>query len=154
MIHPQIIHPSDSFCAITRSANLAADQQPAIQEHLAVCGECALELDRLRVTMAALRILPDCEIPQRIGFVSDKVVRTFGGFAVLCGILEFRGTAGVCLGLCAGQGLCWCLAYHRSTGGPAEVRTVVQASNQDVSESKSMKRLPKPLHRFGRRMRA
>ena len=39
----------------------------------AACGDCALELDQLRLTTAALRTLPDREIPQRIAFVSDQV---------------------------------------------------------------------------------
>jgi anti-sigma factor RsiW len=52
---------------------LPSDQRREMEEHLAACGDCALELDRLRVTTAALRILPDREIPQRIAFVSDQV---------------------------------------------------------------------------------
>ncbi len=52
---------------------LPAGERPAMEQHLAECGECSLELDRLRLTAAALRILPDREIPQRIAFVSDKV---------------------------------------------------------------------------------
>src|SRR5579862_2164286 len=65
---------------------LPADRQPELEQHLSLCGECALELDRLRLTTAALRTLPDCEIPQRIAFVSDKVFkpspvsRFFAGF--------------------------------------------------------------------------
>ena len=43
------------------------------QQHLAACEHCAQELDRLQFTTAALRVLPDREIPQRIAFVSDKV---------------------------------------------------------------------------------
>jgi hypothetical protein len=45
----------------------------ALEQHIATCSDCATELDRLRMTTAALRILPDREIPQRIAFVSDKV---------------------------------------------------------------------------------
>ena len=52
---------------------LPAGDRGAMEQHLAKCGECALELDRLRMTSAALRSLPDQEIPQRIAFVSDKV---------------------------------------------------------------------------------
>jgi len=45
-----------------------------MEQHLAACGDCALELDQLRLTTAALRTLPDREIPQRIAFVSDPGV--------------------------------------------------------------------------------
>lgn len=45
----------------------------AVERHIAECGACRTELDRMRLTAAALRVLPDVEIPQRIAFVSDKV---------------------------------------------------------------------------------
>ena len=45
----------------------------AVERHLPQCAECRAELDQLRLTTAALRVLPDVEIPQRIAFVSDKV---------------------------------------------------------------------------------
>lgn len=51
----------------------AADRK-VFEQHLGECGECAAELDRLQLTTAALRMLPDQEIPQRIAFVSDAVV--------------------------------------------------------------------------------
>jgi hypothetical protein len=41
--------------------------------HLKGCPTCREELERLRLTEAALLALRDEEIPQRIGFVSDKV---------------------------------------------------------------------------------
>src|SRR5579862_872358 len=52
---------------------LPAERHPELERHLGICGECATELDRLRLTTAALRTLPDREMPQRIAFVSDKV---------------------------------------------------------------------------------
>jgi hypothetical protein len=52
---------------------LPAADRPAFERHLAECAECAVELDQLRLTTAALRILPDREPPQRIAFVSDKI---------------------------------------------------------------------------------
>ncbi len=72
MIHPADFHPGEAL------RDYAFDELPhgereAIEQHLAACSECALELDRLRVTTAALHTLPDREIPQRIAFVSDKV---------------------------------------------------------------------------------
>jgi hypothetical protein len=52
---------------------LDASGRAAVERHLPQCGDCRAELDRLRLTTAALRVLPDVEIPQRIAFVSDKV---------------------------------------------------------------------------------
>jgi anti-sigma factor RsiW len=48
-------------------------QQSQVEAHVKTCGACREELNRLRVTEAALRCMADEEIPQRIGFVSDKV---------------------------------------------------------------------------------
>jgi len=108
---------------------LPADRQPELEQHLGVCGECTLELDRLRLTTAALRTLPDLEIPQRIAFVSDKVFepsavsRFFGGFWNSAARLGFASACVLGAALVVS-------AYHR----PAEVRTVVQAANTDVSK--------------------
>jgi anti-sigma factor RsiW len=44
-----------------------------VETHLKTCDACREELDRLRTTEAALMSVPDEEIPQRIGFVSDRV---------------------------------------------------------------------------------
>jgi anti-sigma factor RsiW len=52
---------------------LAPESRNSMEQHLAGCSDCAAELDRLRLTTAALRVLPDHEIPQRIAFVSDKI---------------------------------------------------------------------------------
>jgi hypothetical protein len=57
-----------------------------MERHLGGCATCATELAQLQLTTAALRVLADHEIPQRIAFVSDKVyepspvVRFFSGF--------------------------------------------------------------------------
>jgi anti-sigma factor RsiW len=108
---------------------LSADRQPELEQHLGICGECTLELDRLRLTTAALRTLPDREIPQRIAFVSDKVFepspvsRFFGGFWNSASRLGFASA-------CVLGGALIVSAYHR----PAEVHTIVQAANTDVSK--------------------
>lgn len=67
------------------------EERRAMEQHLAGCADCALELDQLRLTTAALRTLPEREIPQRIAFVSDRVFepsvfRRFwnAGFASAC----------------------------------------------------------------------
>ncbi len=109
---------------------LPAARQPELEHHLGICGECALELDRLRLTTAALRTLPDQEIPQRIAFVSDKVFepspvsRFFAGFWNSASRLSFASACVLGAALIVS-------AYHR----PVEVRTVVQqAANTDVSK--------------------
>jgi hypothetical protein len=48
-------------------------QQRQVKAHVKLCQPCREELDRLRVTEAALLCLRDEEIPQRIAFVSDKI---------------------------------------------------------------------------------
>jgi anti-sigma factor RsiW len=44
-----------------------------VEAHVGDCQPCREELDRLRLTEAALLALREEEIPQRIAFVSDKV---------------------------------------------------------------------------------
>jgi hypothetical protein len=53
--------------------DLAENQRRLTEVHIKTCGRCREELDRLRGTETALLALPDEEIPQRIGFVSDPV---------------------------------------------------------------------------------
>jgi anti-sigma factor RsiW len=48
-------------------------RQRQVEAHVKTCAPCREELDRLRLTGAALRSLADEEIPQRIAFVSDKI---------------------------------------------------------------------------------
>lgn len=52
---------------------LAGPQQRQVEAHVKTCPPCREELDRLRVTGAALRSVAEEEIPQRIAFVSDKI---------------------------------------------------------------------------------
>jgi len=44
-----------------------------VEVHIKTCGACREELDRLRMTEAALVSLRDEEMPQRLAFVSDKI---------------------------------------------------------------------------------
>jgi hypothetical protein len=48
-------------------------QRRQVEAHVKTCAPCREELDRLRITEAALLTLADEEIPQRIAFVSDKI---------------------------------------------------------------------------------
>ncbi len=112
---------------------LAAEDCRSMEQHIGVCDECAGELDRLRVTTAALRSLPDREIPQRIAFVSDKVfapspiARFFGGFWNSAARLGFAGA-------CVLGGALVVSAYHRTL----EIRTVVQTAAAPVDVSKQV----------------
>ena len=53
--------------------DLAESERRLTEIHVKTCARCREELDRLRGTETALLALPDEEIPQRIGFVSDPV---------------------------------------------------------------------------------
>lgn len=53
--------------------DLAENERRLTEVHVKTCAHCREELDRLRGAEAALLTLPDEEIPQRIGFVSDPV---------------------------------------------------------------------------------
>ncbi len=48
-------------------------EEPGAAEHLKTCRSCQEEWARLQLTHAALRTLPEEEVPRRIAFVSDKV---------------------------------------------------------------------------------
>ena len=74
---------------------LTDPQQRQVEAHVKTCPPCREELERLRLTEAALSALRDEEIPQRIAFVSDKIFEP-SPLAPLDGrILGFRGAAGV-----------------------------------------------------------
>jgi hypothetical protein len=111
---------------------LPAGERPGMEQHIAVCHDCAAELDQLRVTTAVLRVLPDREIPQRIAFVSDKVfqpsplARLFGGFWNSASRLGFASACVLALALVVS-------AYVRPAPVAShEVRTIVQTP--DVSK--------------------
>ena len=52
---------------------LAEHDRRLMEAHVKTCAGCREELERLRGVETALLALPDEEIPQRIGFVSDPV---------------------------------------------------------------------------------
>lgn len=52
---------------------LPEDQRRQVELHGKNCAACREELERLAATQSALLSLRDEEIPQRIGFVSDRV---------------------------------------------------------------------------------
>ena len=52
---------------------LAQEERRQVDQHVRSCGGCHEELERLRITHTTLLALREEEVPQRIGFVSDKV---------------------------------------------------------------------------------
>ena len=78
---------------------LTGPQAAQMEEHIHTCQGCREELDRLRLTEAALFSLRDEEIPQRIAFVSDKIFepspvrRWFSAFWGSAGRLGFASAA-------------------------------------------------------------
>lgn len=130
--------PSSSFPSCGRAEalrdyafdELPADERLAMEQHLAACGDCVLELDRLRLTTAALHTLPDREIPQRFAFVSDRVfepspLRRFWNSGTLLG-QNLLGFASACVLAAALVVSAWHLS---AVSRPAEGRTVVQSAS-------------------------
>jgi anti-sigma factor RsiW len=52
---------------------VARAEKNSVEDHVRACQNCREELQRLKLTDAALRSLTEEEPPQRIAFVSDKV---------------------------------------------------------------------------------
>lgn len=52
---------------------ISEGERREVRDHAATCGSCAGELERLRLTHAAMLTLGEEEMPRRIAFVSDKV---------------------------------------------------------------------------------
>lgn len=105
---------------------LPAPDRKTVEQHLAQCADCAAELDRLRLTTAALRVLPEQELPRRIAFVTDQPAA--GWFAGIWNSAARLGFASACVMATA----LVVFAYHR----PAEVtRTVAAASAGEISEA-------------------
>lgn len=98
---------------------LAETERRAMEQHLTQCQDCAAELDQVRLTTAALRVLPEQEVPRRIAFVSDKIFER--GF--LSGIWNSAARLGFVSACVLAVGLSYA-AYHR----PAEARPVLQAT--------------------------
>jgi len=57
---------------------LTDPQQRQVESHVKDCSACREELERLRLTQAALFSLREEEIPQRIAFVSDPIFEPSG----------------------------------------------------------------------------
>jgi len=89
---------------------LADPQQRQVEAHVETCPACREELDRLRLTEAALFSLRDEEIPQRIAFVSDAVFepsrwhRWWAAFWGSSARLGFAGAALIAVALLVNAG--------------------------------------------------
>ena len=102
-----------------------------MEQHLETCEACAADLERLRITTAALRSVPEREIPQRIAFVSDKVFAPSAAARFFSGFWNSAARLGFASACVLGTALI-VSAYRRTPPPPAEVRTVVQTA--DVSK--------------------
>ena len=117
--------------------DLAENERRLTEVHVKTCAQCREELDRLRGTETALLALPDEEIPQRIGFVSDAV---FQPSAFRRGWGALWGSAAR-LGFVSAAMLSAALVVFSLTRpvpqaiapAPAIVRTATQARMADVS---------------------
>src|SRR5580693_2149760 len=112
---------------------LSQDERRAMEQHLAGCGACVTELDRLRLTAAALRTLPDREIPQRIAFVSDRVFEP-SAFRRFWNSGARLGFASACVLAAALVVSAW---HYRPAEAPAVVQTEapIKGASQTASAS-------------------
>jgi hypothetical protein len=116
---------------------LADPQQRQVEAHVRSCAPCREELDRLRLTEAALFSLREEEIPQRIAFVSDPIFEPSPWRRWLA---AFWGS-GARLGFASAAMLSAALvvfAMHRPAAppvvqiAPAGVQTVATASDFEI----------------------
>ena len=153
---------------------LPTPQAAQMEEHIHTCPDCREELDRLRLTEAALFSLRDEEIPQRIAFVSDKIFepsplrRLWTAFWGSSGRLGFASAAMLSAALVL-------LAFHkpapalvpgptvieRVTAGPTQEQiqkqidaAVAKAIDQAVSQSKETAQLVADLRRQNEQARS
>jgi anti-sigma factor RsiW len=92
---------------------LPAPERQQVDFHLKTCPACREEVDRLRLTEAALASLRDEEVPRRLAFVSDKIfepspwARAWAGF----------WNSGARLGFASAAMLSVALVVFSATGG-------------------------------------
>ena len=110
---------------------LGPAEREAMEHHFASCAGCAAELDRLRLTTAALRVLPDVEVPRRIAFVSDKVLeQKQSWWAAFWNSGARLGFAAACV---LSAGLVFASAHRQP-----EVRTVIQTASASQAQIDSV----------------
>jgi hypothetical protein len=106
---------------------LAPADRRGVELHLRECAACAGELDQLRLTTAALRVLPDQEVPRRIAFVSDAPAA--GGW--LSGFWNSAARLGFASACVLAAGLSFA-AWHRQPVVAAPTATVSDAAIQQA----------------------
>jgi anti-sigma factor RsiW len=128
---------------------LTDPQQRQVEAHVQDCHACQEELDRLRLTQAALFSLRDEEIPQRIAFVSDPVFepslarRWWAAFWGSSARLGFAGAAMLSVAL-----LFSTLSRPAVSGGGLSAKDVEQRIQQAVaaSEQRQTQQTTKLVH--------
>jgi len=123
---------------------LTPAERQSMEQHFASCSGCAAELDRLRLTTAALRVLPDVEVPRRIAFVSDKVLEPKQGW------WRAFWNSGPRLGFASACVLAGGLIFASAHRQP-EVRTIVQTASAsqariDAAVSKAVSEAVEKTH--------
>ena len=108
--------------------DLSPAERRGVEQHLRQCAACAGELDQLRLTTAALRVLPDQEVPRRIAFVSDAPAAGGGWLSGFWNSAARLGFASACV-LAAGLSFA---ASHRQPVVVAPVATVSDAAIQQA----------------------
>lgn len=115
---------------------LAPADRRGIELHLRECAACAGELDQLRLTTAALRVLPDQEVPRRIAFVSDAPA---GGSGWLSGFWNSAARLGFASACVLAAGLSFAAAHRQPvvaapTAAVSDV-AIQQAVNKAVASA-------------------
>ena len=115
---------------------LSDAERKQVDAHVKGCGGCREEVERLRLTEAALFSLREEEIPQRIAFVSDKIFepspwrRGWAAFWASTARLGFASAALLSLAL-----MVFSLARTAGTpAGPASARVTVQPASVSDAE--------------------
>jgi hypothetical protein len=107
---------------------LAPAERRGVELHLRQCAVCANELDQLRLTTAALRVLPDQEVPRRIAFVSDAPAAGRGWLSGFWNSAARLGFASACV-LAAG------LSYAAAHRQPVVVAPTATVSDVAIQQA-------------------
>ena len=115
-----------------RDGRLAAEETEALRVHLALCRECASQVERLDRLGAALRALPEAEVGQaRLAAERRRLLEAAG--AETRGPRSFRASWLALAGTALAAGvplLAWKAPWHLQTPGPAS--SALRATALDV----------------------
>jgi len=117
-----------------------------VESHIKGCQSCGEELERLQLTESALFSLRDEEIPQRIGFVSDKVFepspwrRAWGALWNSSGRLAFFGAAMLSAAILVS-------ALTRPAPAPVVVRAPAVVASASISDAEIDRRVESAVAR-------